>query len=284
METFLCLKAPAKLNIFLDIISKRKDGYHEILTLMCKINLYDLITLAFSDKNELEIDCNISALKGEKNIVYRTVKELKRLYGIKVNFKINIEKNIPIGSGLGGASSDCAEIMKAILNLNKIEFDQHELFKIASHLGSDVSFFLSNAAWALIGGKGDIVLRQYTSESYLWAIVIYPGVSIVTKEAYAKWKPSLTTENQRHKIIMLEEDINWTVIKEINYNIFERISIKEEINAAKERLKEAGAEVVSLTGSGSCIYGLFPSAEKARQVYKKLKVEKNWRCWMVRTI
>jgi 4-diphosphocytidyl-2-C-methyl-D-erythritol kinase len=296
-------KAPAKLNLFLDILNKRKDNYHDILSLMVKIKLFDIIRISLIKSKKTKIECNIEELNGKENIAYAAVLEMKKFYNIIDNFKIKIEKNIPLNSGLGGASSDAASIIKGINKLLSLKCNIKDMLAIGAKLGSDVCFFIQDYPWAIVEGRGEVILKKLNPKLSFWAILVYPNLKISTAFSYQKWganiiptgstseaqfrKSSLTTYTLRNKIKKCRtNNIDWAFLREINFNKFEELNREyKEIFEIKDRLEKVGAKIVSLTGSGSVVYGLFSKRADAFTAAEEIKKKKrHWRIWVVKTI
>ena len=152
----ITLKSPAKINLALKIKEKRKDGYHEIETIMQTIDLSDKVTIKKKNKG-ITVKTNIEALNNKENIAYKALLEMKKYIG-NDGIEIYIEKNIPIGSGLGGGSSNAATVIKGINKLFNLSLDNDTLYEIAEKLGSDVPFFILGGT-SFVTGRGDIIKK-----------------------------------------------------------------------------------------------------------------------------
>jgi 4-diphosphocytidyl-2-C-methyl-D-erythritol kinase len=181
----LLVRAPAKINLSLLIAGKRPDGFHELETIMAKVNFYDQILIEQGKKTGIELICTGPewAPEGEENLVHKAAKMLLESCGQGADIKITLTKNIPAGSGLGSASSDAAA---TLLGLNKyldLQVPDAELAKLAAQLGSDVAFFLDGPL-AFCTGKGEKIKKLDENFNFL-ALLILPDVSTPTKEVYA---------------------------------------------------------------------------------------------------
>jgi len=243
----------AKINIGLNIISKRKDGYHNLNSIFYPIfNVYDILEIIKSKKFEfttsgLAIDCI-----AEKNLCYKVYTYFKEKYDIQ-NIKVHLHKNIPIGSGLGGGSSDAAFTIKAINNLFKLGLNINELESISAKIGSDCPFFISNKP-KYVTGTGDILsdidlnLSNYNIQIYT------PKIKISTRDAFDKILPN---QNNEGKII---ENITKPMHLWKNYihNDFERLhNVKSKIIKIRQTAYDSGAIYASMTGTGSAVYAIF---------------------------
>tara|TARA_B100000161_G_scaffold125239_1_gene88804 strand:- start:1006 stop:1860 length:855 start_codon:yes stop_codon:yes gene_type:complete len=243
----------AKINIGLNIISKRKDGYHNLNSIFYPIfNVYDILEIIKSKKFEfttsgLAIDCT-----ADKNLCYKVYTYFKEKYDIQ-NIKVHLHKNIPIGSGLGGGSSDAAFTIKAINNLFQLGLNINELESISAKIGSDCPFFISNKP-KYVTGTGDILsdidlnLSNYNIQIYT------PKIKISTRDAFDKILPN---QNNEGKII---ENITKPMHLWKNYihNDFERLhNVKSKIIKIRQTAYDSGAIYASMTGTGSAVYAIF---------------------------
>ena len=186
------LQSFAKLNLGLDVIKKRDDGFHDISSIMCKINLCDQIYFQESNKNEVFQE----GITMEKNIVFKVLDYMTKEYSPSKKLKIIIEKKIPYSSGMGGGSSNAATAIQGINKLLKLNLDSKEKFDIGLKFGSDIPFFLSNSS-ALISGRGDKI-QFIKNPNILDLIIIYPFYQIEdkTKKVFEKINKLSSTENQ----------------------------------------------------------------------------------------
>lgn len=190
--------APAKVNLFLRILGKRPDGYHEISTLFEKINICDKITVKELPKG-IKIKCGVKSVpSGKTNICYKAASVLKKRCRIRTGFEIKIEKNIPVGAGLGGGSSDGAAVLRAVNKLLRLCLPDKELILMASELGSDVSFFIMQDSFAIGRGRGEL-LKALKSDICIWHLIIYPNILMKTRTVYDKYDKIRQVEPVQHK-------------------------------------------------------------------------------------
>lgn len=261
----LTIKTPAKINWSLSVLRKRPDGYHDIISLIQAIDLYD--TLTFEEADGIEIICN-NPIKLENNLVYRAVKALQEYTGIKRGIKIILKKEIPIGAGLAGGSSDASATLKTLNELWRLNLSPQELQKLGTSLGSDVSFFF-HLPICIIEGKGEIIKPLKIQKSYN-LLLIKPPFGISTKWAYdyIKIKSQLTENYEKinNNTWQLYELICKGAIDSFYlWNDLEKPVIKRypEIDRLKKKLLNIGAVVSLMSGSGSTVFGLFKSKEEA---------------------
>jgi len=264
----ITIKSPAKINLALDIVGKREDGYHEIETVMHQVELCDLIKV--EDSDEMKIDCNDKIpLKG--NLVLKAVKLLKGRYNLTRNVSITIEKNIPVAAGLGGGSSNAALTLIALDKLWGLNLKQEELISLAKEIGSDVPFFIAgNAAYAT--GKGELL--QKLDPINFYAVLINPGFDVSTKWAYESLNLGLTGKKlASREILKCVKKNNLREIAQFLHNDFETVVLDKYpvLKEIKDSLVANGALNSVMSGSGPTIFGIFEDEEKAKNAYENLK-------------
>ena len=246
------LRAYAKINLFLDVLRKREDGYHEIISLFQNISLYDRLIITKIERG-IEITSNVNL---PENILYKVWDVfVKKVKTPNCGFKVEIEKNIPIEAGLGGGSSDAAAFLKFLSD--EFNIPKKNLLLLAAEIGSDVPFFLEGGT-ALVKGKGQIIEKLLPIKGYNVKILTF-NKGISTKSAYEMLKPSLFGK-AKCNVYKLYEAYHLRDIKNIQnctYNIFEKVilPIRSVIVSGIKKLKKE-CIVASMTGSGSAVYGI----------------------------
>lgn len=271
------LRAPAKVNLRLEVLYKRTDGYHELLTWMYPISLWDDLILEEREKG-FELYCDDPRLP-EEDLCLKAAKAFSKRFGLTKGVKIHLKKRIPLGAGLGGGSSDAAAVLKGMVHLYGVRASLEELLELAQGLGSDVSFFLYGTP-ALMGGRGDIYLQELPRLN-LWLVVLYPGFEVLTRDVYQGLRASLTRSQGENKIIMEFPPGKW---EEFLRNDLEQV-VKDRFPEVREMetfLKKEGAKGVLVSGSGSSVFGVFGGQEEARRCYEKAK--KKWEAFLVKTL
>ncbi|MGB5850217.1 MAG: 4-(cytidine 5'-diphospho)-2-C-methyl-D-erythritol kinase [Ignavibacteriaceae bacterium] len=257
----IVLKSPAKINIGLNIIRKREDGYHDLETIFYPLMLSDILTFEKADDTILESNSNeINSLK--TNLIFTAIELLETIVNRKLNVKIYLEKNIPIGAGLGGGSSNAAATLKALNQLFELNLNFDKLSETALKLGSDVPFFLEPFP-CFASSRGEIRKNIQLSLSQP-ILIINPGIHISTKWAFQNLE--LTSHKKSLKELcdhssVTIEDIKEYATNDFETNVFQRYP---EIKLIKDKLDASGADFVSMTGTGSTIYGVFSNLQKAR--------------------
>jgi len=269
----LNLLSPAKINLRLEILSKRPDNYHEIRTIFHKISIFDEISFKKTSGNEVHLTVdNPDIPKDNTNLAVKAANLLFSYAGIKPGIIIDIKKNIPSGAGLGGGSSNAAITLKSLNRLLNLNISEQILAELAVKLGADVPFFLTDSSTAYATGIGEKI-KSIQTQNKLWFLVIFPGFTVSTAWAYnAINKYNLLTKSTKNNIIYnYTLDIN--TVKSLLYNDFESVVNKRhaEIPEIKKKLLKTGAQGALMSGSGSSVFGIFPdkaSAEKARLRFK----------------
>jgi 4-diphosphocytidyl-2-C-methyl-D-erythritol kinase len=269
----VALKAFAKINLGLAVIGRREDGYHELRTVYQSISLADDLQVALSP-GASSVSLETSGIKvpeGRENLAVRSAEAVMRELKLKGKVSLLLRKRIPAGSGLGGASSDAAAVIRALMLLSGRSLASDRLLHLAASLGSDVPLFLLGGR-ALGVGRGEEVY-SLPEEPRRSCVVVFPGTSVSTAEAYAHLRrPLLTTLRTNHNIELFcakisERDGNRPA------NDFEpyAFSVLPQLAEVKRKLIRAGAEVASLSGSGSAVYGIFSDSRQAREAAQRVE-------------
>jgi len=257
------VKSPAKINLGLRVLSKRKDGYHNIETIFYPVNLFDMLTVRIAPSNEknsrpvIKIKSNINKINNKENICYKAVQKFFKELKIDTRSKIQIDitKNIPIGAGLGGGSSNAASVMKVLAKHFNISVKRREVLKLARILGSDVPFFLvGKPAYAESRGEKLTPLPGFRIRHKI--LIVNPNINVSTKWAYGKLK----IKNQIAKSKTLTKVGSFDLLKlKLFENDFEKVVFEKypEIKSIKDKMYNLGAVFGSMSGSGSTVYGLF---------------------------
>jgi len=258
----LIVKSPAKINLGLNIVSKREDGYHNLKTIFYPINdLCDNITFKASSKLNFNCDSAIPELSNN-NIILNAIKLLEDHTGKKIILSIELKKRIPVGAGLGGGSSNAAATLTTLNTLYKFNLSDKELQMLALKLGSDVPFFLnSNVA---IGESRGEKLSPINFKIKYPLLLINPGIHISTKEAFANIIPK-SVEYDYSNI----SGYNIKELRKVLTNDFETFVFGKypDIERIKNQLYSIGAIFALMSGSGSTVYGIFKNVESAEEAY-----------------
>ncbi len=262
------VKAYAKINIGLQILDKRKDGYRNINSIFAPVCLFD--ELYFSPADKIKLSCSPDiGVTPEKNLVYLAAEAIRQKFPRKnLGAEIRLKKRIPIGAGLGGGSSDAAATVEALDKLWELGLTLEEKKELALRLGSDCPYFLEGG-YAKVGGRGEKIER-FDFFPRFFAVLALPKVSVSTKWAYESLKipPDFSGEPADFKKILLEfrdSPFKWRdkIFNDFEPVVFEKYPVIEEL---KNALYENGADFALMSGSGSSVFGIFRdglAAEKA---------------------
>jgi 4-diphosphocytidyl-2-C-methyl-D-erythritol kinase len=266
----LRVKANAKINLALAVKYKRDDGYHEIELIFQEIDFHDKVKLSKSDRIHFSTD-SLVLQKESTNLCLTAANLLKKEFNIP-GLDIRLEKRLPIGSGLGGGSSDAAAVLKGGLDLYGIEYTPKTLQPMAEQIGSDVPFFLSGGS-AYGSGRGEILTSIKLNADY-HILLIMPDIQISTEWAYKNLNLTLTRKNDDYKFRGFTfQDLDLVNFRSEFYNDFEKLVFRHHrsLGTAKSELYELGADYASLSGSGSTLFGLFASKSKTVKAFEILR-------------
>jgi len=267
----LTIEAPAKLNLTLEVLSKRPDGYHEIRSVVQTIDLCD--SLHFQTNNRTEFKSNLPGWIAEESLVSKAVDLLRESTGCTAGVNIEVDKHIPLLSGLGGDSSDAATVLVGLNRLWGLNLSLEKLLGLAAELGSDVAFFITGGT-ALMEGRGEFV-TLLPSLSEVWVVLVVPPVSREpgkTGRAYAGLNESDYTDGQYTGRLVGALKGGGKLDPAIMFNVFERTVFDRnpEISEYRQRVMTAGADSVHLAGSGPALFALAHDKANAEQLYNRL--------------
>ena len=281
------VQCPAKVNLFLEVTGRRKDGYHTLSTLFVRINIYDVLDLEFANggKPTLEIvdELHTSQLSpGPDNLVMKAAKAFYRAFGVKVGAKIVLTKRIPMGAGLGGGSSDAAGTLLGLAKLFQIELTaarKKKLHRIAVGLGADVPFFLKEVNFCLATGIGDRLKTLKIHKSLPYMVLVWPGFPSPTGPVYQALPPRrrseiLTSLSQLTRLVRSLK--RGRSVEEWGGLLFNRLEQAElpamaDVAQARRILETVGAKGVRMSGSGSAVFGFISSHAEGVRVVRRLQ-------------
>ena len=268
----LILKSPAKINLFLEVLRKRKDGYHEIRSLMQAVDLCDEIILLKQKEGVVIRTDDPECPADETNLAFKAAQLILEETKIKDGVSIHIKKIIPIVAGLGGGSSNAATTLKGINQLFGLKLSDEKLGYLASQIGSDVPFFLSSGQ-ALVRGRGEIIEPITIYRDY-WLVLARPEVKVSSQWAYQNLKINLTNIKNEVNLKFLENpNVFFEALTNFKNDLEEVVSVKYPIiRKIKDILENSGAVKSSMSGSGPTVYGVFERKPKAEEVARKLRL------------
>ena len=279
----LTIKSPAKINLFLRVLKKRDDGYHEIRTLMQALDLCDELTME-KTTGGIGLTCDHPGCPGdERNLAFQAASLLLREAGIDGGVRIHLRKRIPISAGLGGGSSNAAAALKGINRLFGLGLSLERLHQAASQLGSDVPFFLYSGQ-ALAQGRGEEIHPVRLFRDY-WLVLVCPRVEVSTAGAYRNVRISLTKGDKEVNCSFLESKQGFFDALPLFENDLEEVVAEEQpiVRQLKAILKDSGAARSSMSGSGPTVYGLFDQKPQAQEVAGKLS-RGDWQVFLTQPI
>ncbi|GAB4353848.1 MAG: 4-(cytidine 5'-diphospho)-2-C-methyl-D-erythritol kinase [Candidatus Abyssubacteria bacterium] len=299
MPTRALIKSFAKINLYLDVIGKRSDGYHDIETIFQTVSLHDEIELQLT-AGSVELTCNDPAVPTDHtNLALKAFLSLKNALSYPGGIRIILRKNIPPGSGLGGGSSNAAAILVAVGKLLGSRLPEGQLREIARALGADVPFFISGglaAAWQI----GDRLVTLPPLVRNHLVIAMPRGVSVSTASAYALLNAPMRetpspktlpqcTERFNERVIALAASAETPLSENAGaffYNALEEpvFSLHPEIGSLKELLLRAGARGAVMSGSGSAVFGIADSSEHAVHIKQQIETSADCRCFVAHTV
>lgn len=290
--------APAKLNLFLEVLGKRADGFHELETLLVPINLFDTLRFTPTQSNDLHLDCEwaqgllakpaATAIWGDlppsrSNLVVRALELLRQRASVSDGAQIQLIKRIPAAAGLGGASSDAAAALRAGNIAWQIGWSEAQLADLSAELGSDIPFFFAGGA-ALCRGRGEQV-ENVEAGGVMHVVVVRPPIGLATAEVYR----GVRLGHQPHSSIDLCEGYRQGNAKRVARALVNRLqSAAEELTPWVRKLasafRDCGVEGHQLTGSGSCYFGVCSGARHARQVAARIRARDFGPVWALSTL
>lgn len=272
MSDTLQLKAYAKINLGLDVVRKREDGYHEVRMIMQTVKLFDKLTFRLIDEDEIRIRTNLGFLAvDENNLVYKAVKLLKDTYGVNKGMDIDLFKVIPVAAGMAGGSTDCATALFGAARLFDLHLSKKELMELGVKLGADVPYCVMRGT-ALSEGIGE-VLTPLPPIPDCTILIAKPPISVSTRFVYEHLD---SKDGYEHPdidgMISSIKDGDLKGIADKLGNVLETVTIPEYpvIEEIKNYMKEQGALNAMMSGSGPTVFGIFEDEEKAAYAKKEL--------------
>ena len=262
--------APAKINVVLRILDRRPDGFHNLWSIMQTVALEDEVSIKIcADRQDIQLRCDAAQLAADQsNLVFRAAAEVLARARQPIGLDIELRKRIPMGAGLGGGSSDAAATIIGLNRLLRLEWSPTQMADAGQSLGSDVPFFLF-APSAFVAGRGETV-RPVVIEGGRWVVLVNPGFGVNTKWAYqelAATRPAVTPLSPVQQSLDRQSQVSWAQLIAAAENDFEApvFAAHEKLREIKRNLRNYGAEIALLSGSGATVFGVFASEARARQ-------------------
>lgn len=284
MKKMLTLLSPAKVNLMLDVLGKREDGYHEIESIMTRISIFDELSIHIEEREGLEVTCTGPAPSGEKNIAYKAALEILKRCPDKIKVKVHIKKNIPVAAGLGGGSSNAATVLLGLNNMLGTGLSRDELMRIGAKLGADVPFFVFEKP-AIARGIGEIL--EGIDLPKMWFVLVNPNIPVSTADVYRGLNLKIGLTKERFDINITNFSSGVEGAARNLHNDLEDVAIRmhPEIGFVKDELLSVGAVSALMSGSGATVFGLFANRERAEEAFDCLSSRhKDWRIFVAENI
>ncbi|GGA48613.1 4-(cytidine 5'-diphospho)-2-C-methyl-D-erythritol kinase [Psychrobacillus lasiicapitis] len=266
------VKAPAKINLTLDVLHKRPDGYHEVEMIMTTVDLADRIGLEVREDGAIHIlSVDRFVPNDHRNLAYQAAKILKEMYNVKLGVSIKIEKNIPVAAGLAGGSSDAAATLRGLNTIWNLGLTLDELAQVATKIGSDVAFCVYGGT-ALATGRGEKI-QKLPSPANCWVILAKPTLGVSTADIYGNLKINDITHPNTEQMIQAIKKKDFELMCASVGNVLEDVTLKlyPEVAVLKEQMQKFGADAVLMSGSGPTVFGLVNQESRVQRVYNGLR-------------
>jgi 4-diphosphocytidyl-2-C-methyl-D-erythritol kinase len=268
----LTVKAPAKINLILEVLKKRRDGFHEIRSVLQAIDLYD--TLHIEAGKGVSFKCDMQGWSAKVSLLSKAADLLRKATRCKQGAAVTLEKRIPLLSGLGGDSSDAAALLKSLNEFWQLNLSYEKLAEIAARLGSDVAFFLRGGT-ALAEGRGEIITPLPPLQK-IWLLLVFSGTRVSlykTARMYAALKPENFTDGSKTDKLVAAIKEGRTLDNSLMFNVFKDVAyhVYGQLLSCNVRLIKAGIYDVQVAGSGPTLFTVINDQARAEALYAKCK-------------
>ena len=279
--SFLRIFSPSKVNLFLKVLFRRPDGYHELQSVIQPVSVFDELTLFVERGEGITLSGSGRNMPSDsENLAVSACSLYIEAASLKTKISISIKKNIPLGSGLGGGSANAAAVL---VGLNRIfgKFADRDLFRMAASLGADVSFFIRSTT-SLVEGVGERVTPLLDFPLFHY-VIVFPKINVSTADVYRKWKPlgNPPSEVNPGEIIEKFRRGEFPLLNDLEDTV---CGIFPEVLSVKETLCSLGARAVLLSGSGSCVFSVFKDTKEAERIYEYLRTSPDFDVFLARGI
>ncbi|EIT84191.1 4-diphosphocytidyl-2-C-methyl-D-erythritol kinase [Fictibacillus macauensis ZFHKF-1] len=271
-ETKISIKAPAKINLSLDVLGKRADGYHEVKMIMTTVDLADRVEMTLLQEDKITIESTGGFVPlDHRNLAYQAAMLLKETFHIKKGVAIHIDKHIPVAAGLAGGSSDAAATLKGLNHIWKLGLSLDELAELGAKIGSDVSFCVYGGT-AIASGRGEKI-QHITAPPPCWVLLAKPPIGVSTAEVYRRVNMNTVVHPDLDGMVDAIEDGSYKTICNKLGNVLESVTLAlhPEVKHLKELMLRLGADGVLMSGSGPTVFGLFQHETRANRAYNGLR-------------
>ncbi|MDX8363130.1 4-(cytidine 5'-diphospho)-2-C-methyl-D-erythritol kinase [Cytobacillus sp. IB215316] len=268
----LLVKAPAKINLSLDVLHKRPDGYHEVKMIMTTIDLADRIELIDLAEDTISIVSHSRFVPDDsRNLAYQAAQLLKKKFGVQKGVSIGITKTIPVAAGLAGGSSDAAATLRGLNKLWNLGLTIDELASLGAEIGSDVSFCVYGGT-ALAMGRGEKIIH-IDPPPHCWVVLAKPSIGVSTAEVYRRLDLNNVEHPRVDEMVDAIRAHDYPLICSLLGNVLEDVTfqMQPEVAQIKEQMKRFGADAVLMSGSGPTVFGLVQHDSRMQRVYNGLR-------------
>ncbi|MEK4508043.1 4-(cytidine 5'-diphospho)-2-C-methyl-D-erythritol kinase [Paenibacillus anaericanus] len=266
-------KAPAKINLMLDVLHKREDGYHEVEMIMTMVDLADRLEMSTLPRDTIIISSQAGYIPlDEKNLAFQAARLIKDRYNVSKGVYIHLDKNIPVAAGLAGGSSDAAATLRGLNRLWELDIPVEELKALGAELGSDVPFCVTGGT-ALATGRGE-KLTPLPNPPQCWVVLAKLPINVSTAEVYGRLRSSRITHHpSANTMIEAIESGSFSSVCEGLGNVLEDVTLQlhPEVAHLKEAMLKLGADGVLMSGSGPTVFGLVSKESKVSRIYNGLR-------------
>lgn len=273
MTTKMYEKAPAKINLLLDVLRKRDDGFHEVEMVMTMVDLADRLEMEELPRNQIVLSSQAGFIPlDEKNLAFQAARLIKERYDVKRGVYIHLDKHIPVAAGLAGGSSDAAATLRGLNRLWKLELPLDELEKLGAELGSDVPFCIRGGT-AIARGRGE-KLESISSPPQCWVILAKPPINVSTADVYGKFRAhELKTHPSLQNMLAAIEGQSFPNMCAALGNVLENVTLERypDVRQIKDCMIKLGADGVLMSGSGPTVFGLVSKEMKVARIYNGLR-------------
>ncbi|WP_349409061.1 4-(cytidine 5'-diphospho)-2-C-methyl-D-erythritol kinase [Pseudalkalibacillus sp. SCS-8] len=266
------VKAPAKINLSLDVCHKREDGYHEVEMVMTTIDLADRIELSTHERDEITIESSGGYVPSDsRNLAYQAADLLKKTFNRSEGLHITIDKHIPVSAGLAGGSSDAAATLKGLNYMWDLGLSLDELAELGSQIGSDVAFCVYGGT-AIATGRGEKIQR-ISSPPPCWVVLAKPSIGVSTADVYRNLNLDQIEHPNIDQMVDAIESKDYEAICASLGNVLESVTLNEypEVRHIKKQMERLGADGVLMSGSGPTVFGLAVHETRAQRIYNGLR-------------
>lgn len=268
----LYVKAPAKINLTLDVLSKRSDGYHEVEMVMTTVDLADRVGLEPRKDNEISIrSTNNFVPDDQRNLAYQAAKLIKDTYGINEGVSITIDKQIPIAAGLAGGSSDAAATLKGLNELWNLQLTLDEIADLGAQIGSDVPYCVYGGT-AIARGRGEKI-EQIGTPANCWVVLAKPTIGVSTAAVYGGLNLERVTHPNTENMLAAIAESSYEKMCSNLGNVLESVTMElhPEVLSIKEQMSRFGADAVLMSGSGPTVFGLVSNEARTTRIVNGLR-------------